>query len=132
MSGGKRVNQNKHTQGPWAFNPSIDNTESYHGYHIGPPCMKGVAMDHQIDPIAYTSNSRFTVSSEECLANAQLIAAAPEMLAALEKLTTLAASQLDQSATHDGLENCKALADARRAIAKAAEANGFLPTTKPV
>ena len=47
----------------------------------------------------------------------------PETLAALEKLTTLAASQLDQSATHDGLENCKGLADARRAIAKAKEAN---------
>jgi len=43
----------------------------------------------------------------------------PEMLAALEKLTELAANQLDQSATHDGLENCKALADARQVIAKA-------------
>ena len=43
----------------------------------------------------------------------------PELLAALEKLTALAANQLDQSATHDGLENCKALADARKAIARA-------------
>ena len=73
-----------HTSGPWAFNPSIDNTESYHGYHIGPPCKKGVAMDYQIDSIAYTSNSRFTVSNEECLANARLMAVAPEMLAALK------------------------------------------------
>ena len=52
-------------------------------------------------------------------ANARLMAAAPELLTALEKLTALAAKQLDQSATHDGLENCKALADARKAIAKA-------------
>ena len=43
----------------------------------------------------------------------------PELLAALEKLTTLAANQLGQSATYDGLENCKALANARQAIARA-------------
>jgi hypothetical protein len=42
-----------------------------------------------------------------------------EMLAALSRLVDLAAKQLDQSATHDGLGNCKAIAAARAAIAAA-------------
>jgi hypothetical protein len=51
-------------------------------------------------------------------ANARLIAAAPDLLAALEKLLKQAAA-LNQDATHDGLQNCDALAQARSAIAKA-------------
>ena len=50
-------------------------------------------------------------------ANARLIAAAPDLLAAL--LDLLSRADLDQSATHDGLENCNALAKCRAAIAKA-------------
>jgi len=111
-----------HTNGPWAFTGSINNKTRV-TYYIGKPTTTGSAMDHCVEPVGLASNSRLSLSNEECLANARLMAAAPEMLEALEKLTTLAASQLDQSATHDGLENCKALADARRAIAKAAEAN---------
>jgi hypothetical protein len=44
--------------------------------------------------------------------------AAPELLAALESLLTRADS-LDQSATHDGLQNIAAIVGARAAIAKA-------------
>jgi hypothetical protein len=50
-------------------------------------------------------------------ANARLIAAAPDLLEALRDL--LSRAELDQTATHDGLENCNALARCRAAIAKA-------------
>ena len=42
-----------------------------------------------------------------------------ELLAALEALDMAARGGLDQSATHDGLTNCAAIAKARAAIAKA-------------
>ena len=52
-------------------------------------------------------------------ANAHLISAAPDLLSVLEKLLQISQDELDQSATHDGLVNCEALANARAAIAKA-------------
>lgn len=52
--------------------------------------------------------------------NAHLIAAAPELLEALKTLLE-ASRELDQSATHDGLNNCKAITLARAAIRKAEE-----------
>ncbi len=55
----------------------------------------------------------------ETTANARLMAAAPDLLAALRDLLSRAESELDQTATHDGLENCNALAKCRAAIAKA-------------
>jgi len=57
----------------------------------------------------------------ETTANARLIAAAPDLLAALLDLLSRAENELDQTATHDGLENCNALARCRAAIAKATE-----------
>ena len=74
------------------------------------------------------SGARLTVADTTCCgsmtraedeANAQLIAAAPDLLAALDLLTQLATSQLNQSATDFGLVNCDALAAARAAITKA-------------
>ena len=106
-----------HTSGPW---------QAKHKRTLGDPMVPFLVYDIGKEgdpPLACVSNADVYMKPDELEANALLMAAAPEMLAALEKLTTLAASQLDQSATHDGLENCKALADARRAIAKAAEAN---------
>lgn len=55
----------------------------------------------------------------EAVANAQLMAAAPELLAELTNLYLVASEQFDQSATHDGLQNCEWLARARAAIARA-------------
>jgi hypothetical protein len=55
----------------------------------------------------------------ETIANARLMAAAPELLADLRDLLSRAESELDQTATHDGLANCDALARCRAAIAKA-------------
>ena len=57
--------------------------------------------------------------NRENAANAYLIAAAPDLLSALKKLLQISQDELDQSATHDGLVNCEALANARVAIAKA-------------
>lgn len=65
---------------------------------------------------AVTYHGRDTES--DMVENARLIAAAPELLAALERLSERCAA-LDQSATHDGIENCNAMVAARAAIAKA-------------
>ena len=51
--------------------------------------------------------------------NAHLIASAPELYEALKQLTEQSTKELDQNATHDGLQNCNLLANARNAIAHA-------------
>ena len=106
-----------HTNGPW---------QATHRRTMGDPMLPFLIYNVGKEgdpPLACVSNAEIAMKPDELEANALLMAASPEMLEALEKLIALAASQLDQSATHDGLENCKALADARRAIAKATEAN---------
>jgi hypothetical protein len=50
---------------------------------------------------------------------ASIFAAAPDLLSALGRLLQISQNELDQSATHEGLLNCEALANARAAIAKA-------------
>jgi hypothetical protein len=50
--------------------------------------------------------------------DARLISNAPDLLSTLEKLLSRAI-KLDQSATHEGLKNCEAIAQAREAIRKA-------------
>jgi hypothetical protein len=46
-------------------------------------------------------------------------ASAPMLLSTLEGLLKIAEKQLDQSATHEGLVNCQALANARETLRKA-------------
>lgn len=57
----------------------------------------------------------------ETIANARLMAAAPDLLEALRDILSRAEQELDQTATHDGLANCDALTKCRRAIAKATQ-----------
>ena len=43
----------------------------------------------------------------------------PKLLNALQTLLKISEKELNQSATHDGLKNCEALAKARKAIKEA-------------
>jgi len=90
---------NKHTPSPWIHRTRLDN-----GANIG--CKNGYA----ICDIAYSYSS---LSKEELDANAALISAAPDLLAALEAMTYYFAEyEKDDSAKY----GFKA---ARAAIAKA-------------
>lgn len=72
--------------------------------------------DSSGNPVCKLPAAQFTMPRK--LADAHLIAAAPELYAALDQLLAVAA-RLDQSATHEGLENCQAIANARAALAQA-------------
>jgi len=109
----------KHTDGPWIIGDARQHRKCYGGAVREADWRFGLyirAKDNcHLATVGHVDKRYYG----DAKANAQLMGAAPELLAALEKLTALAANQLDQSATHDGLENCKALADARQAISKA-------------
>ena len=91
----------KHTPGPWRA--------VHHGYNLA------IRAGDIIDPLAYFPNAEsFDPAATE--ANARLIAAAPELLAAL-RLCVLKFSQLLDTGMTLGM--ARALDEARAAIAKA-------------
>lgn len=73
---------------------------------------------HGWDVNAAIALAREVMEDANAHTEVRLFDAAPELLAALEYLLSRA-QHLDQSPTHDGCENCDALARARVAIAKA-------------
>lgn len=90
-----------YTPSPWAISKIANHYDDYSIY-------------------SETENPQYNIaSSVRGKANALLMAAAPDLLSSLQELEELARRQLDQSPTHDGLQNCTALANARRAIARA-------------
>jgi hypothetical protein len=95
-----------HTPGPWALLDRAENSRTLthitNGAHI--VCTLGTTR---------------TDGSPNHSANANLIASAPDLLSALIALEKASREVLDTSATHDGLENCKTLLEARIAIQKA-------------
>ena len=72
---------------------------------------------HLICFVSIDENNKMT--EDERSSNAALIAAAPELIDALQSLVSVAQGQLDQSATYNGLINCGVLDNARQIIAKA-------------
>jgi hypothetical protein len=86
------MNNTLHTPGPWKHDPTW-----------------GIIKHGKTEICALHSGN---------LANANLIASAPDLLSTLEKLLACA-EKLDQSATHEGLQNCEAIAQAREALRKA-------------
>lgn len=91
---------NTHTPGPW-----ILGTYDHAVHNITGP--KG-----EMPFIATIPSGR-----DNREANARLIAAAPDLLAALQAMMTIA--EITTAANQDGLINCDILAKARAAIAKA-------------
>lgn len=71
-----------HTSGPWIAERATNGYPSKATYYIGPP-VRGF---EALKPIGNVSNSSVGISLEETRANANLIAAAPELLNALEAL----------------------------------------------
>ena len=90
-----------HTPGPWIHRTRLDD-----GANIG--CKDGYA----ICDMAYKYSS---ISKDELDADAKLIAAAPDLLAALTSIVTSLADQDDEGL----IEHAQQMIDARAAIAKA-------------
>lgn len=84
--------------------------------HAGPFPLEIIKSDDKF--IIITNQGTHYASTHDPSA-ARLIAAAPDLLSALEGLLKIAEKQLDQSATHEGLLNCQALANARETLSKA-------------
>lgn len=96
------MNTPKHTPGPW---------------HVGKRAYTRAIYGPKGEEVALMLE--FFNPDDDNMANARLIAACPKLLSALENLYARAFAQLDKSATHDGIENCKVLGDARAAIQEA-------------
>ena len=98
--------QATHTLGPWKINRSVFSSQATTELHIGTPI--------HTSAVVYIDN--LGKHSEEQEANARLIAAAPELLAALK----LALGPLQQAQnTMRSVEAASAFIAARAAIAKA-------------
>lgn len=93
----------QHTSAPWDIFPKNDTLE-IGNYGANAPLVR--------------LSATVPTNDWEGWANARLISASPDLLSALEKLLSRSLT-LDQSATHDGLQNCEAIAQAREAIRKA-------------
>jgi hypothetical protein len=118
------MNNTLHTPSPWKSSDRCGNFGDYNRHENNAP--NGQVSRHSYSVVdeegfvvAHCTNPLVTMSSERSEANARLISAAPDLLSALERLLKISQEELDQSATHDGLVNCEALANARVAIAKA-------------
>lgn len=103
------MTQHKHTPGPWKVYPAQKGK-------IG-----GIEVQTDKTWLERELICMLPHGPEQAQAmiNAQLIANAPALLQALENLLAVAEKQLDQSATHDGLENCDLLARTRSVIENA-------------
>lgn len=103
------------TPGPWKLSHQLGEGFSV-VREVAPICGRLIplAMANII-----TGTQWADIGGDEARANARLIAAAPDLLAACKALLESSEDQLDQSATVDGLANCNRMANARAAIAKA-------------
>lgn len=94
-----------HTPGPWQMSGVRGTSPVYKGHGVGPDGQPYVVI------VPYNDKDH-----AECLANARLIAAAPDMLAALKALVTF----FESTGFKTGF-----LADSRAAIAKAEGRNAL-------
>ncbi|WP_151038960.1 hypothetical protein [Mycobacterium tuberculosis] len=99
----------KHTPGPWIFYADTPSTDP--NWHIVTTANRMVVL----------ANVHIEPGNETALANARLIAAAPELLVALEKLTNNA----EQSAFEDWLQEKTPSGDAESVHRQWKESSAF-------
>jgi len=109
----------QHTPGPWKVHIQATEVQGMPTFvaTVRPEYLPGIFRGE----ICYFQSSEIIngILSDECEANARAVAALPDLLAALTRLLAVSRAGLDQSATHNGLTNCDAIAHARAALAKA-------------
>lgn len=104
-----QVRGNKHTPGPWTLSLDLDGTPY-------------VATDRNRIADVYIRPMTESVPTEQGMANATLITAAPELLDALESLLTIVKGSASEHGVIEhtfGKAYAKKVATARAAIAKA-------------
>lgn len=112
----------KHTPGPWRV--KADKRVGPYGFYIVVVCDEGYEFEDAMH-VAGTGRSIVVFDDEEVRANANLIAAAPDLLEAcratlleLESLLAVAAGRIDNM-EYDGDDVARAIHGARAAIVKA-------------
>jgi hypothetical protein len=121
----------QHTPGPWTiphFVTAFDSREkpTVHGETHAPQCVCGYVFADAQRGMGSICDVRFGGENEPleiAVANARLIAAAPELLAALQKLMPFC----DEGDVEIETEWQRAVADARAAIAKATTDSSIPP-----
>ena len=101
----------QHTPGPWSLSPSFDRVERRVQHGDNPPLVWGIAS-------GINSAHPDHMPRAEQIANARLIASAPELLEALEELERLTVWVGGQNPVHDAIESAKRKARAAIASAK--------------
>lgn len=100
-----------HTPGPWEIDTAKDRDGRHHIIHG--PVPNGVNPDFGY-PICDTSNRHHCITPREDADNARLLAASPQLLAALQKL-------LPQGWDDGTMDHIPGVKEAREAIAAATE-----------
>jgi hypothetical protein len=103
--------ETKFTKGKWSYAES-SNEVDYLVYVDGLPCLF-ISLNYGVDP-KY-------IDKEETEANAKLIAAAPDMLEALNEMVKNLSSYVYGLKIRDGFSELLALENAKKAIKKATE-----------
>ncbi len=103
----------KHTAGPWGFNTFTEHPSKDGGYFIySPKEKKGLASLFNSG-----KNSTYRVDSDECRANAQLMAASPNLLIACKRALSALTYRADNG-DEEALADCMLL---KQAIKEAEE-----------
>lgn len=110
----------KHTPGPWITFVDEDEFDSSHTI-MRVIDGSAASLEHPQGPItiATVNVAAHAPHLAEPTANLRLIAAAADLLVALQRLLERASKQMDTSFNHEGLQNLDAIVAARAAIAKA-------------
>lgn len=106
----------KHTPGPWTAGDTYVTALNKYGTNRFACSLEG---GYAVDSVGYDRKYKERTSDEELKANARLIAAAPELLAALRAAVTAADSHTDEGSGPLTYFNGWNVAEARTLIADA-------------